>query len=152
MYTIADFVFEDKETAMLAKKEAEGIKLMCSQIELQNPQMVLQLYNKLLDKAVFQTPVGCSFMEELHHILMQFPSMDTSQVRPLPSYVAKVMKTARQAGQVQNMAQEKSVAKAKSDRQKMQDELELQKLKQNIEYRQTSPVQNKFHPHIVFQL
>ena len=39
------------------------------------------------------------------------------------------------------MAQEKSVAKAKSDRQKMQDELELQKLKQNIEYRQNQPEQ-----------
>ena len=48
MYTIDGFIFEDEETAKIARKEEEGIRFIKERTALDNPEVALKLYKKLL--------------------------------------------------------------------------------------------------------
>ena len=69
MYEVNGFIFESKEEAEKAKKEATAIKYIKSQTQMDNPDTVLELYNKILLKKMFETPVGIAFLVELQEYL-----------------------------------------------------------------------------------
>lgn len=84
MYVVNGFTFESQEMAEKAKREANGVKYIRSQTKMDDPEVVFKLYNKLLDKDYFETPVGIAFMEELNEYLHSIPFFRDEDIRPVP--------------------------------------------------------------------
>ena len=84
MYKVDGFLFEDETTAELAKKEEEGIRFIKERTALNNPEVVLKLYNKLLEQKLFVTPVGTRFLLELQSVLLRTPYMAREEIPPIP--------------------------------------------------------------------
>jgi len=88
MYNVDGFLFEDEATAELAQNELEGIRFIKERTPLDNAEVVMKLYKKLLDQKLFVTPVGVRFMVELQNILLasnyipraEIPSIEVSSM------------------------------------------------------------------------
>ena len=80
---IDGFVFTQEIAAKKARKEAEGIQYVKSKVDMENPQMVLQMYQKLLKERVFETPVGLAYMKELQNYLVQNPALQGAKIEPI---------------------------------------------------------------------
>ena len=83
MYNIDGFLFEDEATAQLAKKEEEGIRFIKERTALDNPEVVLKLYNKFLEQNLFVTPVGIRFMIELQNVILGSPFIPREEIAPI---------------------------------------------------------------------
>lgn len=83
MYNVDGFLFEDEATAELAKKEEEGIRFIKERTALENPEVVLKLYKKLLEQNLFVTPVGVRFMVELQNVLLSSPFVARDEIPPI---------------------------------------------------------------------
>lgn len=102
IYKVEGFTFETEEEARLAGREAEGIKYIRSRNDMDDPDAVLKLYNRLIEKEIFVTPVGIGFLEELHSYLLTIPYIREEELFPLPVFKSK-------KSQVRTAAQEKTV-------------------------------------------
>lgn len=91
MYNVDGFLFEDEETAELAKKEQEGIRYLRERTDFGNLEVVLKLYKKLLEQKIFVTPVGVRFLLELQDILLKGGSIPKEEI-PLLSVSEIVLK------------------------------------------------------------
>lgn len=87
IYRVEGFTFENEEEARLADKEAEGIKYIRERNDMSDPDRVLMLYNRLIEKEVFATPVGFSFLAELRSFLLAEPDIRRQELLPLPGGV-----------------------------------------------------------------
>ena len=83
MYNIDGFLFEDERTAELAKKELEGIRYIKERTALDNPEVVMTIYKKLLGQHFFVTPVGIRFMVELQNVLLHSPTISREEIPPI---------------------------------------------------------------------
>lgn len=86
MYQVEGYSFESKEIAKLAKKEAEGIKLMRAHINPEDAESVLQLYKKLISNDLFQTVIGYTFLKELQSFLRMSPGIKAEDIPLIPVY------------------------------------------------------------------
>lgn len=84
MINVDGFLFEDEETAQLARKEEEGIRFIKQRTALDNPEVVLRLYKKLLEQEIFVTPVGIRFLTELQNILLTSVYIARDEIPPIP--------------------------------------------------------------------
>ena len=122
MYNVDGFLFEDEATAELAQNELEGIRFIKERTPLDNAEVVMKLYKKLLDQKLFVTPVGVRFMVELQNILLasnyipraKIPSIEVS------SMVLKKELTPEEA----ELAKKGPVAKAKKAAKKVDAKVE----------------------------
>lgn len=85
-YRVEGFTFETEEEARLAGREAEGIKYVKARNDMDDPDAVLKLYNRLIEKKIFSTPVGIGFLEELRSYLLTIPYIRSEQLYPLPVF------------------------------------------------------------------
>lgn len=95
MYNVDGFLFEDEETAQIARKE-EGIRFIKERTALNNPEVVLKLYKKLLEQELFVTPVGIRFLTELQNILLTSVYIAREEIPPIPVKVATPVEKAVQ--------------------------------------------------------
>lgn len=84
MYQVGEFEFESLEQAQKAQKEFEGIKYIKAQTRMDDPEVVLKLYNKLILKDIFSTPLGYQFLYELREYLKTSGKIRTGQVHRIP--------------------------------------------------------------------
>ena len=56
MYKVGNYEFETKTQADIAQKELEGIRYIRSQTDMDDPDVVLQLYNSLILKEKEEGP------------------------------------------------------------------------------------------------
>lgn len=78
------FLFQGEELAEKAKREQAGIRYIKEKTSMDKPQMVLQIYNKIIDQSLFETPVGIGYLRELQEYLKTNPSINKEDVRPIP--------------------------------------------------------------------
>lgn len=83
MYSVDGFLFEDEATAELAKNELEGIRFIKERTALDNPEVVMKLYKKLLEQKLFVTPVGVRFMVELQNVLLRSHFTAREEIPPI---------------------------------------------------------------------
>lgn len=88
MYNVDGFLFEDEAMAELAKKEEEGVRFIKEHTALNNPEVVMKLYKKLLEQELFVTPVGQRFMVELQNVLLASGYIARVEIPPIK--VAKI--------------------------------------------------------------
>lgn len=84
MYEVNGFIFESEEEAQKAQKEAAAIRYIKSQTQMDDPDKVLELYNKILIKKMFETPVGISFLVELQEYLRVIPYIKNEDIAGIP--------------------------------------------------------------------
>lgn len=84
MYEVKGFIFESEAVANAAQKEADAIKYIKTQTKMNDPETVLELYNKLLQKKMFETPVGIAFLVELQEYLRTIPFIKNEDLRAIP--------------------------------------------------------------------
>lgn len=87
MYQVEGYEFESKELAAQAQRELEGIRYIRAQTHMDDPQVVLRLYDKLILKEVFATPVGYQFLFELQEYLKASPQIKSEEIRLIPVFV-----------------------------------------------------------------
>lgn len=114
MINVDGFLFEDEETAQLARKEEDGIRFIKQRTALDNPEVVLRLYKKLLEQELFVTPVGIRFLTELQNILLTSVYIAREEIPPIPVKSIEVTKEV-QVPVESPMKEEKKIIKEKAD-------------------------------------
>lgn len=69
MYQVEGYAFETKEQEHTAKHEVEIIGYIRKNTRMDDPDIVLALYNKLVLKEIFVTPVGYDFLHRLQEYM-----------------------------------------------------------------------------------
>ena len=88
-YEMEGFSFATVAEADLAKREAEGVKYIRQKVDFENPEMVYQVYENLIEQNLFETPVGYCFLHELREYLVVSPAIRDEDVSLIPVQVAK---------------------------------------------------------------
>ena len=128
MYKVGNYEFETQAQANVAQKELEGVRYIRSQTNMDDPDVVLQLYNSLILKEVFVTPVGFDFLRQLQEYLNTIPYIKNEDILPIPVYRPELVEEEdpEQEKQVRDRAQKRHRKKAK--------ELRAQKKRKNRDY------------------
>lgn len=84
VWEVSGFVFENEEQAKLAKKEVEGIQYIHDNMNMDNPQMVQEIYQRIMAQELFHTPIGYAYLKELQDYLKGLPGVDTSEIPGIP--------------------------------------------------------------------
>lgn len=83
MYEVDGFLFESKEMADIAKREKNGVSYIKANTKMNDPDVVLLLYNRLNEQQSFSTPIGLSFMVELQEYLRSIPYIKNENILPI---------------------------------------------------------------------
>lgn len=128
MYKVGNYEFETQAQADVAQKELEGVRYIRSQTNMDDPDVVLQLYNSLILKEVFVTPVGFDFLRQLQEYLNTIPYIKNEDILPIPVYRPELVEEddPKLEKQVRDRAQKRRQKKAK--------ELRAQKKRKNRDY------------------
>ena len=84
VWEVSGFVFENEEQAKLAKKEVEGIQYIHDNMNMDNPQMVQEIYQRIMAQELFHTPIGYAYLKELQDYLKGLPGVDASEIPGIP--------------------------------------------------------------------
>ena len=80
---IEGFCFTDARMAEQAKREADGIRYIKENTDMESPEMVLQLYHKLIAERLFETPVGIGFLKEMRDYLAEVPGIREQELEKI---------------------------------------------------------------------
>ncbi len=80
---IDGFEFADLKEAMQAAKEVEGVRYIRSKTDMDNPEMVLQIYNKMVSQEMFDTVVGHCYLKELQNYLYDARAIADHAILPI---------------------------------------------------------------------
>lgn len=102
---VEGFSFEDKEAARKALREAESIRYVKENLDMENPRMVLEMYRKLTVEKVFETPVGMMYLKRLQEYLLRIPEIRKEGLEPIQvSQAARESSEKSRAGQGRTQA------------------------------------------------
>lgn len=119
MINVDGFLFEDETSAQLARKEEEGIRFIKQRTALDNPEVVLKLYKKLLEQEIFVTPVGIRFLTELQNILLTSVYIARDEIPPIP--VKTVKHTTKEEPVEVEKKDDKKIENKKEERKAQRD-------------------------------
>jgi hypothetical protein len=83
-YKINGFLFETEEEAQKAKKEMDAIRYIRSQTKMNDPDVLLKLYDRLIAQNYFETPVGIEFLRGMQTQLSSVPRIKKEDIAPIP--------------------------------------------------------------------
>ncbi len=112
--SVEDFVFNDVESLKQAKKEAEAIVYIKARMDFSKPKQVLAVYNKMIEKNMFSTPVGLTYLKEVREFLKKADGIDFEDIKIIPV-----------VGQIVVKETPKEDPKAKKEKQKLKDRFRL---------------------------
>lgn len=78
------FSFVNEAEAEQAEKEADGVKYIKEKTDMDNPEMVLHIYNKMIQQRLFETAVGFSYLKDLQEYLQSIPFIRKEEILPIP--------------------------------------------------------------------
>lgn len=83
-YVVDGYSFKTQEEANTAMNEIEGIEYLRKRTNYKNPQSVLSVYDKIIDKELFKTPIGYGFLRELQQMLYNSSEVEPNMIRNIP--------------------------------------------------------------------
>ncbi len=113
MYKVDGFEFNRADMAEQAKKEVEGVKYIKEHTRMDQPDMVLKVYNQLVEEHIFSTPVGLSYLRELQDYLYSIPYSERKEIQALP--VSDFLTVSSSKTTVKSNASESSKKSAEED-------------------------------------
>ena len=78
------FSFASEAEGRQAAKEAEGVRYIAEKVDMNNPDRVLHIYNKMIQEELFETVVGFAYLKELRDYLRSIPFIDKDEILPIP--------------------------------------------------------------------
>ncbi len=81
---VEGYSFTDENMAKQARTEAEGVRYVKARTDMSKPDQVFNVYHKLLQQRMFQTPVGYAYLKELQEYLKTIPGIRNEEIRPIP--------------------------------------------------------------------
>ena len=81
---IGGFQFDDSMEYALAKKESDIIGYITERMNVNDPQVALIVYYKLLERQDMKTVVGLSFLKQLRDYCVESGVVDDSQIKMIP--------------------------------------------------------------------
>ena len=78
---VGGFQFDDSMEYALAKKESDIINYIIERMNINDPQVALKVYYKLLDRKDFKTVVGLTFLKQLRDFCIQSGVADDDQIK-----------------------------------------------------------------------
>lgn len=82
---VEGFLFDTRKDAEQAKLELKKIQYLNQNMNYENIDKVLKLYNKMLDERQFKTPIGWTYMLNIRELLLK-AQVSEEEVRPVPLY------------------------------------------------------------------
>ncbi|MBR0435327.1 MAG: hypothetical protein IJK13_04915 [Lachnospiraceae bacterium] len=79
-YAVSGFVFYDEETAGKAEKEVTAVAYTRDRLDMNNPDAVLSVYNRIVRERMFVTPVGYEYLKELLSYLEKAPNIKAADI------------------------------------------------------------------------
>lgn len=95
-WMVQGFEFSTKEEYEKARKEQESVSYIRAKTDLRDPRKLIQLYNSLTEKDMFETVIGYSFMETLRRYIIS-KELVAEEVLP-PIKIKKQVRTVNEAG------------------------------------------------------
>ena len=83
-YEVEGFLFASEAEAEQAKKEREGVKYIRSRVDMDHPEQVLLIYNRMIAENMFATVVRHSYLKELQEYLTTISYVKKEDIRPIP--------------------------------------------------------------------
>lgn len=83
-YVVGGYTFWDEKTAMAAKDEANAIKYVSAKTNINDSAQIYVLYNKMIEKKLFKTPVGMDYLKELQRMLYLSKEIPNDRIKPIP--------------------------------------------------------------------
>ena len=83
-FTVAGYTFTTKEAAEDARNEMNAIRYVSSKTDRKDPKQIYILYNTMLDKELFKTPVGLDYLKDLQQYLYNNKDIPNDKIRPIP--------------------------------------------------------------------
>lgn len=83
-YVVGGYTFATEELAQAAKDEINAIKYVSSKTNTNDPAQVYVLYNKMIEKKLFKTPIGMDYLKELQRVLYISKEIPNDRIRPIP--------------------------------------------------------------------
>lgn len=87
--TIDGYQFADEEALKEATHELEGIEYLRKRTNFSNPDNVFKIYNTVIEKQLFKTPIGYEFLKEMQNVLYNSDKIDNEQIKPIPVLAPK---------------------------------------------------------------
>ncbi|KAI4448471.1 hypothetical protein C823_002991 [Eubacterium plexicaudatum ASF492] len=81
---VEGYSFTDENMAKQARTEAEGVQYVKARTDMSKPDQVFNVYHRLLQQRMFQTPVGYAYLKELQDYLKTIPGIRNEDIRPIP--------------------------------------------------------------------
>lgn len=97
VYRLEEFEFQTEAAYKEAKKEAEVVAYIRQKTDLNNAATVLQLYDKLVVRGTFTTPVGIAFLKELRGAVLRMGLVEENALRPLPEPAVEEVKVKKES-------------------------------------------------------
>ena len=97
---VEGFLFANEAEAAQARKEAEGVKYVKEKAQMDDPEMVLRIYNKMIQQRLFDTAVGYSYLKDLQEYLQSIPFIRKEDIFPIPVQHPQVEESLRKAKRV----------------------------------------------------
>lgn len=94
---VEGFLFANEAEAAQARKEAEGVKYVKEKAQMDDPEMVLRIYNKMIQQRLFDTAVGYSYLKDLQEYLQSIPFIRKEDIFPIPVQHPQVEESLRKA-------------------------------------------------------
>lgn len=127
-YIVDGFAFTSESEAEQAKKEREGIKYIKEKTNMNNPEMVLQIYNKMVKEKMFTTSVGYAYLYDLQEYLRTNPYISDEDILPIevvhPS-LQESLREEKQKHQAQMQEVKKKAAKKPMTNPELQSKYKL---------------------------
>lgn len=83
VYIVDGFAFTSESEAEKARKEKEGIRYIKGKIDVNKPDIILQLYNKMVRDKMFVTSVGYAYLADLQEYLHANPAVSDEDILPI---------------------------------------------------------------------
>ncbi|MCF0131455.1 MAG: hypothetical protein HUJ71_06980 [Pseudobutyrivibrio sp.] len=84
-YKVGEFTFSDEATAKKAANELKAINYLMPQLKNAKDSDILKAYNQLVQRKMFSTVVGLSFLQQLQNNLISSSTINNKDILPLYS-------------------------------------------------------------------
>lgn len=130
IYVVEGFAFYSEAEAEKAKKECEGIKYVKEKADMGKPEVMLQIYNKMIREKMFVTSVGYAFLYDLQEYLRTNPCIKDEDILPIEIVHPSIQESLREEKQ-KHQARLREV-KQRSEKKTMTDSEVMKRYKVSL--------------------
>ena len=122
-FVVSGYVFYDEESAKKAEKEISAVAYTRDKLDMNNPDAVLLVYNRIVRERMFSTPIGYEYLTNLESYLKKAPEINNKEILRIgfkPTIVKEedLLRDANKKQEKAKLKQEKKESKLKGKEEK----------------------------------